>query len=286
MGNWRKLGLYFHMLGCWKLFPDLMYRQITGKEWMWHLVVTDLKRQGKGTASNLSTGDSYKDVKQSRKIRTGGTNYLIHHGALGILRCLRKFMLDIWLWGLLESKIPLSARESIHIHIHCFIFIQCRGGWGFCRQIHLSPKVLRRWRKTPPMWARKWDCASPWEITCNVMAPIASLTQNWNSPWEDRDSERDFFAIWCGQKTTSSWTGLLDEWLLQLQEMKEQKGGSRVKPGSWLSISSDRLHLQGGCSRSGHCTQSTALLQLLAGSGEVSHSSFRRDNKVPYCSQR
>lgn len=54
---------------------------------MWHLVVTDSRRETTGTVPNLSGGDSYTDVKQSWKIRLGGTIiiYLIHHGALGKL---------------------------------------------------------------------------------------------------------------------------------------------------------------------------------------------------------
>lgn len=170
-----------------------MYRQIAGKEWMWHLVVTDSRREGTGTASNLSTGDSCEDVKQSWKIRLGGTSYLIHHSALDTLWCLRKFMLEIWLWGHWESKFPLSAREGIHIH--CLSFVQCRGGWGVCRETHFCPEVLRRWRKTPPTWARKWDFTSAWETTSNLVSP--SLIQKWGStpPWEYRDSEGDFSAL-------------------------------------------------------------------------------------------
>jgi len=43
------------------------------------------------------------------------------------------------------------------------------------------------------------------------------------TPWEDRDSKGDFSPVCRGQKSTCSWTGLLNEWPLQLQEMKEQK---------------------------------------------------------------
>lgn len=159
-------------------------------------MVTDSRKEGTGTASNLSTGDSYKDVKRSWKIRLGGTSYLIHHSALGTPWCLRKLMLEIWLWGHSESKFPLSAREGIHIH--WFIFVQCRGGWGVSRQTHMCPEVLRRWRKTSPTWARKWDFASPWEIISNLVAPSFTSHTEVGLHCGKTDSKGDFSAIWCG----------------------------------------------------------------------------------------
>lgn len=153
-----------------------MYRQITGKGWMRRLVVTDSRREGTWTASNLRTRDFYKNVKWSWKIRLGGNSYLIHHSALGTSWCFRKFLLEIWLWGHSKSKFPLRARGCIHIH--CYIFIQCRDVWGLCRQTRLIPEILRRWRKTPLTWARKWDFAPPWETSSNLVTPLFTSHTN------------------------------------------------------------------------------------------------------------
>lgn len=76
----------------------------------------------------------------------------------------------------------------------------------------------------PETFARKWDFASPWETISNLVALSFILSHKSGAPpWEGRNSEGDFSATWCGQKRTSSWAGLLNEWWFQLQGLKEQK---------------------------------------------------------------
>lgn len=200
---------------------------------MWHLVITDLIQEGTGTASNLISGDFCKDMKWSWKRRLGWPGYLIvqlvHRDAWGK---------SCWRYNCVD----MQKAKFLYVQVKVFTFsgsILFSAGVG----VQLQTGILVSWSsqkvgKSPPMWTRKQDFASPWETASNPMAP--SLTSR--AEMVLHHGKKETMKVVCLLSLGPEKCPLLGRavrWMATTVAGQERAGGD----GSWLQDCSEGLHL-------------------------------------------
>lgn len=158
-------------------------------------------------------------------------------------------------------------------YLHSVVqFVQCRGRCAVCRQAHLSPEALRRWRSTPPMWTLKQDSTSPWETASNLIAPsLTSHTEMVLHHGKIDTMKVIYLLSVVGRKVLTLGQGCQVNGHYSCRAGKRRSRWQLASQLHWGITSAGN-----GLWRSGHGTWNTALLRFLAGSREVSCSLFGR----------